>query len=349
MESLLRWGIQNTEPVDPANHTAPAPRKDLDPAILDAILGRPDAEVMKEAMGKAIDTGLTEEQRITALDDMEMLVESIDNANDLEKLGIWEQLHTLITTDPSEKIKTQALWVIGTAVQNNPAAQRAYLGSDPLPTILSFLKPSIRSPQLRSKAVYTLSGLLKHNAAAVSQLNDNGGWEIFRAALEDSDIGVRRKTAFLLNSLLIPISEAAPAQRQAGTTATGATLHPSDSQATPSFANSHLAMARDPLSANTAPVALKALKDHELLKALVRALVTPTPHGANGDEEGDVDLEERIAALLHTYVEAHNGQFSPEEKKELNEFFAEKRRSADDAEVLGLSSGELQTLLKAVQ
>ncbi|TFY65306.1 hypothetical protein EVG20_g5648 [Dentipellis fragilis] len=346
MESLLRWGIQNTEPVDPANHTAPAPRKDLDPAVLDAILGRPDAEVMKEAMEKAIDTGLTVEQRITALDDMEMLVESIDNANDLAKLGIWEQLHTLIITDSSEKIRTQALWVIGTAVQNNPSAQRAYLSSDPLPTILSFLKPSVRSPQLRSKAVYTLSALLKHNAAAVSQLNENGGWQIFRAALEDSDIGVRRKTAFLLNSLLIPTNEAAPAQSQAGT---GATLHPSDSQAAPSFANSHLAMAMDPLSANTAPVALKALKDHELLKALVRALIAPTPHGANGDEEGDVDLEERIAALLHTYVEAHNGQFSLEEKKELNEFFAEKRRSADDAEVLGLSPGELQTLLKAVQ
>jgi hsp70-interacting protein len=43
---------------------------------------------------------------------------------DLEKLGMWEPLQDLLAS-PSDDMKVQALWVIGTAVQNNPAAQKA--------------------------------------------------------------------------------------------------------------------------------------------------------------------------------------------------------------------------------
>ena len=45
---------------------------------------------------------------------------------DLERLNLWEPLQSLlIATTSSQGIKSQALWVIGTAVQNNPAAQDA--------------------------------------------------------------------------------------------------------------------------------------------------------------------------------------------------------------------------------
>jgi hsp70-interacting protein len=55
---------------------------------------------------------------------------------------------------------------------------------NPIFTILSFLSPSVEASQLRSKAVYALSGLCKHNAAAVQQLNEVGGWDVLIAALE---------------------------------------------------------------------------------------------------------------------------------------------------------------------
>ncbi len=44
--------------------------------------------------------------------------------SDLEKLGMWEPLQGLLGS-PSDDVRVQALWVIGTAVQNNPSAQRA--------------------------------------------------------------------------------------------------------------------------------------------------------------------------------------------------------------------------------
>ena len=43
---------------------------------------------------------------------------------DLEKLKMWEPLHDLVTSHSStDPVILQALWVIGTALQNNPAAQ----------------------------------------------------------------------------------------------------------------------------------------------------------------------------------------------------------------------------------
>lgn len=45
MESLLRWGIENS---DPNAAITPSQRlKDLDPGIIDMILGKPDSVLMK--------------------------------------------------------------------------------------------------------------------------------------------------------------------------------------------------------------------------------------------------------------------------------------------------------------
>ncbi len=143
MEQLLRWGIANSDP----NAPPPQPRTDLDPGIIDAILGKSDAELMKEALAVAVDEKRDEDERLQALDDFEMLIEQIDNANsecrspitmserektnlyaaaDLEKLKMWEPLQALLTSPTSsEAIQRQILWILGTAVQNNPAAQHS--------------------------------------------------------------------------------------------------------------------------------------------------------------------------------------------------------------------------------
>ena len=75
MQSLLRWGIENSGNDDgsAADAVPPVRRTDLDPGIIDAILGRPDSELMKEALAKAQDASLDEDARITALDDLEMV------------------------------------------------------------------------------------------------------------------------------------------------------------------------------------------------------------------------------------------------------------------------------------
>jgi hypothetical protein len=53
---------------------------------------------------------------------------------------MWEPLQGLLATS-SDDIKVQALWVIGTALQNNPAAQKAVRFILPR---LSFLSRALR-------------------------------------------------------------------------------------------------------------------------------------------------------------------------------------------------------------
>ncbi|OBZ74937.1 Hsp70 nucleotide exchange factor FES1 [Grifola frondosa] len=370
MDNLLRWSIEHSEPHDP-NQPPPQPRKDLDPGIIDAILGKPDAELMKEALAVAVDEKRNEDDRIQALDDFEMLVEQIDNANNLEKLKMWEPLQALLTSPSSSQgIQTQTLWILGTAVQNNPSAQNSYLSLSPLPDLLSFLSPTVKSAKTRSKAVYALSSLLKHSAAAVQQLQDSNGWDVLKGALQDSDITVRRKTAFLLRALLVPSTPISPPHRQtslpaapasatgAPNTTTAVMVHPTAPQPPPSSApvhpNSHSSMVADPSSFSTSPATRKAFEEYGLLQALISSLTSPMPHGPDGESEGDPDFEEKvvryqIAAYL-CYILPWT--FSAAQKRELGAYLQEQsvKAGADAklAERWGLTAEEVGVLKQAV-
>jgi len=207
MQSLLRWSIENSTPLDSQpSDRPPARREDLNPEIIDMILGKPDAELMKEDVDIAVDSTKPEAERLNALDHLEMLIEQIDNANNLGALKLWEPLQSILTSEASKEIKVAALWVIGTALQNNPSAQDVYLEIKPLPTLFSFLEPTKDSTlSERSKVIYTLSGFLKHNTPALRELSP-ADWQRLKGALQDPEIAVRRKTIFLLNALLVPTS-----------------------------------------------------------------------------------------------------------------------------------------------
>jgi hypothetical protein len=78
MQSLLRWSIENSTPQDGSQATAstgssPASNQKLDPGIIDMILGRPDAELMKEDVAVATNTRKSEDERLNALDHLEMV------------------------------------------------------------------------------------------------------------------------------------------------------------------------------------------------------------------------------------------------------------------------------------
>ena len=53
-------------------------------------------------------------------------------------------------------------------------------------------------------------------------------------------------------------------------------------------------MVSDPSSTVTSQLARKALEEHGLLRALVRALTAPVPYGRDGESEGDTDFEENV-------------------------------------------------------
>lgn len=122
---------------------------------------------------------------------------------------------------------------------------------------------------------------------------------MLRDALKDSEVGVRRKVAFLVNGLLLPSAEpesvAVPANVH-GAAAGGLAPHASDSA--PVHANTHASMLSDPSSTQTSTQTLKAFKEHGIASALVDALVEPVPFGPDGDGERDEDLEEKLVRYV---------------------------------------------------
>lgn len=116
---------------------------------------------------------------------------------------MWEPIISLLSHPQSTApIQHAALWIIGTAVQNNDKAQMTVLDYDILSPLLHLLKSSTDG-EVRSKAMYALSGILKHNAKAVDLFSKVDGFETLKDALLDSNVSLRRKAAFLVNALLL--------------------------------------------------------------------------------------------------------------------------------------------------
>ncbi|KAF8511860.1 armadillo-type protein [Gautieria morchelliformis] len=371
MESLLRWGIENATTDGSSPGPPPEPRKDLDPNIIDAILGKPDAVLMKEALAIGMDSSLDVESRVIALDDLEMLVEQIDNATNLTSLQMYPPIMSLLSSKSPDPVRMQALWILGTAVQNNPKAQADFLTHDPLPTILSIISPSTStgletedppSSQTRSKAAYALSASLKHNAAALIHFGDVGGWNVIRDALQGwylifircySDITIRRKIAFLINTLLLPTAPPDSSSAAPNIPPPGPTIHSApQSSATPSTAvaphsesaSSALPPGLDPTS--TSPLAREALRTHDIIPVLIDSLTAPLPYGPDADEEVDVDYAEKAARALITFIEAVGGELSSPGKSQLN---ATMQEGGSPTRITwGLSDDEWQALMRNV-
>lgn len=122
MNNLLKWGIQNSAPADGDAPQQPAPRG-LDQETLSALFGGPSqADLMKAAMEVLHDNEADLENKMIAFDNFEQLIENIDNANNLQPLGLWTPLVSLLKHEESD-MRLMAAWCIGTAVQNNEKAQ----------------------------------------------------------------------------------------------------------------------------------------------------------------------------------------------------------------------------------
>ncbi|KAI2623350.1 Fes1-domain-containing protein [Hypoxylon sp. NC1633] len=125
LNELLKWSIENSTPSDPSAPESTAHRTTLNPEMLAAIMGGPsDAELMQASIAHitSTDPEITLESKLTAFDNLEQLVESLDNANLLSKLGLWTPLLEILGHE-EDQLRLMAAWCVGTAVQNNAPTQ----------------------------------------------------------------------------------------------------------------------------------------------------------------------------------------------------------------------------------
>ncbi|KAF8313308.1 nucleotide exchange factor Fes1-domain-containing protein [Cantharellus anzutake] len=314
MESLLRWGLTHSDPQGPPPSVQPGQK--IDPGIIDVILGKPDAVQMKENLAVATDESRSLDDRLTALDNFEMLIESIDNANNLTPLKMWD---TLI------------------AIQNNSKAQQEYLSRDPLPAVLSVLSSpdAVASPQTRAKALYTISGATKHNAEAVRKLESLGGWDVLKNALKDSSIQVRRKAAFLLTTLLLQDVpkhvDSLPAPSSNTSDLRGIANRTSSSTYTAGLQTSLFPDDTPFPETTTSGEVRAAFKQHDVVRV-----------------DGDLDFEEKVVRCLLTYLDSDDGELGNEEKAMLRRLIT-GRSEREGRERWGADEREYAALEKAAQ
>ncbi|CDS11362.1 hypothetical protein LRAMOSA03625 [Lichtheimia ramosa] len=209
MEKLLQWAVNNSDREElqkqaeavRKGEVKPDPSK-FDPKIIEAILGKDDATRMKEAVECIANTNDTLENREIALDNLELLIEGIDNANNIEAMNLWPALLGQLTA-PEPEIRKGVAWVCGTAVQNNPKAQTAFITHKGLDALLDLLKTE-QDKQVKGKLIYALSGVLKHSPPAIDAFLDKDGLPVLCDILKlADDPAMLRKVVFMFNSLMI--------------------------------------------------------------------------------------------------------------------------------------------------
>jgi hsp70-interacting protein len=198
-KALFEWSIANTTSSEDTT-TTPKASSTLDPKIIDAILGPDDAALMQESMVAIKDTSLSLDDRLTAFDNLELLVESIDNASNLQVLKLWPPLLSQLSA-PEASIRRYAAWVIGTAVQNNPKAQGHLLQYRGVKRLVGSLGDEYN---VRTKVIYALGSELSNCPAAVKEFGEVDGWKVLRALLKDVDEGTecQRRIAFFVANYL---------------------------------------------------------------------------------------------------------------------------------------------------
>ncbi|KAJ9710074.1 hypothetical protein PVL29_001512 [Vitis rotundifolia] len=159
-----------------------------------------DAQLMQIAIADLNNSSLPMEDHHRALQELLILVEPIDNANDLNKLGgLTVVIRELDNPDP--EIRKISAWILGKASQNNPVVQEQVLELGALQKLMKMVNSSF--VEEATKALYAVSALIRKNLAAQELFYAKAGDLMLQDILSNPsiDIRLRRKTVFLVGDL----------------------------------------------------------------------------------------------------------------------------------------------------
>lgn len=205
MEKLLHWSISHAQGDKNAIEKAGQP----DPKLLQQLFGSgPDEPtLMKQSVEIINDPTVSSGNKLIAFENLEMLIENLDNANNLENLKLWEPLINLLDHS-EEEFRAFTLSIIGTAVQNNQQSQKNFskyeLG---LSKIIQLAGNSNELNNVRAKAFYALSSLIRHNEFVCQKFINENGLNIVPPVFQDSNSSdkLKLRAMTLLSAVLTSI------------------------------------------------------------------------------------------------------------------------------------------------
>uniref|UniRef100_A0A2N9HRN6 Nucleotide exchange factor Fes1 domain-containing protein n=1 Tax=Fagus sylvatica TaxID=28930 RepID=A0A2N9HRN6_FAGSY len=209
LEGMLQWAIGHSDPATLKEASQDAQRLSQNELknrqmelkeLMEKLKMPSDAQLMQIAIDDLNNFSLSLEDRQRALQELLILVEPIDNANDFNKLGgfavVIQQLN-----HPDSDIRRSAAWILGEASQNNPVVQRQVLELGALAKLMKMVNSS--SVEEATKALYAVSALIRSNLAGQELFYAEAGDYMLQDILSNSsiDIKLRKKAVSLVGVL----------------------------------------------------------------------------------------------------------------------------------------------------
>ncbi|RCV11196.1 hypothetical protein SETIT_2G167500v2 [Setaria italica] len=197
LDGMLQWAIGNSDPDKLREKAAELERLSADELLkrqmeikelMEKLKMPSDADLMKIAIADLNNSSVSLEDRQRALQELLVLVEPIDNANDLDKLGgLLPLIQELNNTD--EGIRTTSAWVLGKASQNNALVQNQILGYGALERLVNMGYSS--SAAEAAKSLYAISSLIRDNEHGQELFLSENGYAMLQHILSTASTNIR--------------------------------------------------------------------------------------------------------------------------------------------------------------
>ncbi|KAJ4961185.1 hypothetical protein NE237_021095 [Protea cynaroides] len=210
LDGMLQWAIGYSDPAKLKEAAQEVQRLSPDELkerqleikeLMEKMKMPSDAELMQIAVADLNNSLLSLEDRQHALQELFILVETIDNANDLNKVGGLPVVIRELDNSNAE-IRSTSAWIIGKASQNNPVVQKQIIELGALKKLMVMVKS--RSAEEAAKALYALSALIRGNLDGQELFYAEGGELMLQDIMRNSSIDIRlcRKSVSLLADLV---------------------------------------------------------------------------------------------------------------------------------------------------
>ena len=202
---LLAWAVTHIPETGPnandttSNTTPPVNVQEIDRKWIEVILGKPDSARMKDLITTINETSDVD-MKVAAFDELELLLESLDNANDLQPLNLWKTLISFLD-DSEPKVRMYAAWVMGTAVQNNEKAQNDFERNGGLVAVLNCIGKETDAAAI-NKGLYCISSAIRANQQNLEKFLELGGVAPITKVCMNGNEQMGRRVMFLINALI---------------------------------------------------------------------------------------------------------------------------------------------------
>lgn len=170
-----------------------------------------DFELLKELVllhKKLQKSNENEELLVSIIEDLEYLLHQIDNANDFVTLNGFVDIIYPNLNSTGVDIKSGTLKLFGSSVQNNAKVQIHALETGAIGILLKVLVLN-SDHEIKNRAIYALSSLMRRFPLAQTQFLDSAGLNVFEELLQKSNnIKLLLKIVTLIHDLILEHNDA---------------------------------------------------------------------------------------------------------------------------------------------